>query len=59
MSQMKEQNTIPVKKKLHNIETSNLDTQFKILVIRMLNEFKGRVDELREILNCIKRTLKQ
>ena len=33
-------------------ETSNLpDTEIKILVIRMLNAFKGRIDELSENIN--------
>ena len=36
------------------METSNLpDAEFKTLVIRMLNELKGRVDELRENFNSI------
>ena len=36
------------------MKTSNLlDAEFKTLVIRMLNELRGRVDELRENFNGI------
>ena len=38
------------------MKTSNLlDAEFKTLVIRMLNELRGRVDELRENFNGIKK----
>ena len=48
MSQMKEQNKTPGKE-LNKMEISNLlDTEFKTLVIRMLNELRERVDELSE-----------
>ena len=46
MAKMKEQNKTP-EKELNKMETSNLPgTGFKILVMRMLNELRGR-DELR------------
>ena len=45
---MKEQNKTPGKE-LNKMEISNLlDTEFKTLVIRMLNELRERVDELSE-----------
>ena len=48
MNQMKEQNNTP-EKELHKMETSNLlNAEFITLVIRMLNELRGRVDELNE-----------
>ena len=48
---MKEQNNTP-EKETNKMETSNiLDAEFKTLVIRMLNELKGRVDELSENFN--------
>ena len=48
MSQMKEQNKIP-EIELNKMDTSNLpDTDFKTLVIRILNELRRRVDELSE-----------
>ena len=51
MSQMKEQSKTP-EKKLDKMETSNLpDAAFKTLVKEMLNEPRGRVDELSENLN--------
>ena len=51
MSHMKEQNKTP-EKEFTKRKTSNiLDAEFKTLVIRMLNELKGRVDELRENFN--------
>ena len=35
------------RKKLNKMETRNVtDAEFKALVIRMLNELRGRVDEL-------------
>ena len=37
MDQMKEQNKTP-EKELNKRETSNLDAEFKILIIRILNE---------------------
>ena len=53
MAQMKEHIKNP-EKKLNKMEISNLsDTKFQTLVIRMLNELKGRVDELRENFNSI------
>ena len=49
MSQIKEKNRTP-EKELNKMETSNLpDAEFKTLVIGMLNEFRGRVDELRAL----------
>ena len=48
MSQMKEENKA-LEKELNKMETSNLsEAEFKTLVIRMLQELKGRVDELSE-----------
>ena len=48
MSQVKEENKAP-EKELNKIEKNNpLDVEFKILVIRVLHELKGRVDELSE-----------
>ena len=48
---MKAQNKTP-EKELNKMETSNLlDAEFKILVIRMLNELRRRVDELSENFN--------
>ena len=47
MSQMKEENKTPAKE-LNKMETSDpLDAELKTLVIRMLNELRGRVDKLR------------
>ena len=44
---MKAQNKTP-EKELNKMETSNLlDAEFKILVIRMLNELRRRVGELK------------
>ena len=54
-SQMKEQDKIP-EKQLNKKQTSNLlDTEFKTLVIRMLNELKGKVVELSDNFNSIKK----
>ena len=51
MSQIKEQNKTP-EKELNRMETSNLpDAEFKTVVIRMLNELKGRVEERSENFN--------
>ena len=48
---MKEQIKTP-KKELNEMEISNLsDAEAKTLVIRMLKELRGRVDELRENFN--------
>ena len=48
MSQMKEQSKTP-EKELNKMEISNLlDAEFKALVIRMFNELRGRVVELRD-----------
>ena len=48
MSQMKGQNKIP-EKEVNKIEASNLpEAEFKTLVIQILNEFRGREDELIE-----------
>ena len=48
---MKEQNKTP-DKELNKMETNNLlDTEFKTLFVRMLNELKRRVDELSENFN--------
>lgn len=50
-SQMKEQNNIP-EKELNKMEASNLpDAAFKVMVIRMLNELRGRVDGISETFN--------
>ena len=41
------------------MEISNLsDEEFKTLIIRMLNELRGRVDELRENFNSIKKDMR-
>ena len=51
MSQMKEEGKTP-EKELNKMEASNLlDTKFKTLVTRMLNELRGRVDKLSENFN--------
>ena len=48
ISQIKEQNKAS-EKKLNIVETNNLlDAEFKTLVISILNELKGRADELSE-----------
>ena len=58
MAQMKEQNKTP-EKELNKMETSQpLDSEFKAMVIRMLNEFRGKADELRENFNSIKKDKK-
>ena len=50
MAQMKEHNKTP-EKEPNKMETSNLrDPEFKTLVIRMLNELRGRADELRTLI---------
>ena len=44
MSQIKEQNKTP-KEELNEIDRSNLpDAEFKTLVIKMLNELRGRLN---------------
>ena len=46
MSKMKEQEKTP-QKELNKMEANNIpDTEFKMLVIRMFNELRGRMDEL-------------
>ena len=46
MSQIKEQNKTP-EKELNEIKVNNIiDAEFKTLVLRILNKFMGRVDEL-------------
>ena len=51
MSHMKEQNKAP-EKELKERETTNLpDAEFKILVTRMLNKLRERIDELSENFN--------
>ena len=48
MSQMREQKLTLVKE-LNEMETSSLpESEFKTLVIRMVNELRGRIDELSE-----------
>ena len=40
------------RKRIHQMETSNIpNTEFKTVMIRMLKEIRGRVDELRENFN--------
>ena len=47
MAQMKEQNKNP-EKELNEMEVSNLsDAQFKTLVIRMLKEFSGHFNSIK------------
>ena len=51
MSQMKEQNKTPGKE-LNKMENSNLkETVFETLTRRILNELRGKVDELSETFN--------
>ena len=41
------------------METSNLpDTEFKTLLVRMLNEIRGRIDELRTSTTTKRKTIK-
>ena len=48
---MKEQNRV-LEKDLNKVESSNLkESEFKILVIKMLNELRGRVEKLSENFN--------
>ena len=50
-SQVKEHNEIP-EKEPNKMETSTPpDTEFKTLILRMLNELRWRVDELSESYN--------
>ena len=49
MSQMKEQNKTP-ENELNKMETSNLpDAEFKTLLIGVLNNLKGKVNEVRTL----------
>ena len=58
MSQMKEQNKT-LEKQLNKMEISNLlDAKLKTLVIRMINELRGRVNELSENFNKEIRNIK-
>ena len=51
MCQMKTQEKA-LEKELNKMEISNLlDMEFKTLVIRMLNELTGRIDQLNENFN--------
>ena len=51
MPQMKQQEKTP-ENKLNEMETNKLpETEFKIMVIRMLNEFMRRMDEHSENIN--------
>ena len=53
MAQMKKQNRIP-EKELNKMETSNLlDTEFKTLVIRMLNELSESFNSIRKDMEII------
>lgn len=55
MTERQEENKA-LEKELNKVETRNLlDAEFKTLVISMLNELRGRVDELRENFNSIKK----
>ena len=48
MARMKEQNKTP-ERELNKMETSNaLHAEFKTLVIRMLSELRGKIDNLSE-----------
>ena len=58
MYQMKEQNKT-LDKELNKMEKSHiLDAKFITLVMRMLSEFRGIMNELSENFNSIKRTRK-
>ena len=49
MAQMKEQKKKTPEKELNKMEiTSLLDAEFKTLVIKMLNELRGKIDDLGE-----------
>ena len=51
VSQMKELNKTPGKKSIQ-METSNLSAlKFKTVVIRMLNELRGRIDQFSQNFN--------
>ena len=57
MAQMKVKNKT-LEKELNKMETSNLlDAEFKTLVTRMLKELRGKVDELRENFNIMKKVM--
>ena len=50
MQQMKQEKTL--ENKLNEIDTSNLpETEFKTMIIKLLNELRGRLDEHNENLN--------
>ena len=52
MPYMKEQQKSPEKKELNEMEANNLpDTEFKTMLIRMLKELRGRMDELSDNVN--------
>ena len=47
-----------LEKELNKMETNSLvDAEFKTLVTGMLNELRGRTDELRENFNSIKKDM--
>lgn len=55
MPQMKEQEKSLGKKKLYEMEANNVpDTKFKTMVIRLIKELRGRMDELSKNLKHIK-----
>ena len=55
---MKEQNKTP-EKELNKMETNNLpDAEFRTLVIRMLNELRGRVEKFSKNFNRDKGNIK-
>ena len=57
-AQMKEQDKT-LEKELRKMETRNLpDAEFKTLVIKMLNELRGRIDNLSENFNKEVRNIK-
>ena len=57
MTERKEEDKA-LEKELNKMETRNLpDAEFRTLVISMLSELRGRVDELRENFNSIEKDL--
>ena len=59
MFQMKEENKAS-EEELNKMETSNLlVAEFKTLVIRMINDFRGRVDEFSENFNKVIENIKR